>query len=278
MNLFRGCLTGLVLAVALVLSVFASLSPASAQSAPSPVAQSIIVEGATRGDADTIKSYFSGIDQASVNRAIADLSATGMYSKVSAKIVDGKVVVSVVEGGLVINRVAFEGNSKLKSDQLAVEIQSKGHTAFNEATAKSDVEKLKEAYKKIGRDATKITYRLVNLPNGRVDLVFTIDEGDKTGVRDDQLRRQQRDFVLSPAQPDADDDDELPFLVQDQRRLQSRHAGLGRGDDSQILHAIRLRRLPDREHRRRLQAGGSRLRHHDHRRRGSALSRFRRRR
>ena len=29
----------------------------------------------------------------------------------------------------------------------------------------------------------KVTYRLVNLPNGRVDLVFTIDEGDKTGIK-----------------------------------------------------------------------------------------------
>jgi len=28
-----------------------------------------------------------------------------------------------------------------------------------------------------------VTYRLVNLPNGRVDIVFKIDEGDKTGIR-----------------------------------------------------------------------------------------------
>ena len=29
-----------------------------------------------------------------------------------------------------------------------------------------------------------MTKRLVQLPNGRVDLVFTIDEGDKTGIRE----------------------------------------------------------------------------------------------
>ena len=28
-----------------------------------------------------------------------------------------------------------------------------------------------------------MTYRTVELPNGRVDVVFTIDEGDKTGVK-----------------------------------------------------------------------------------------------
>ena len=29
-----------------------------------------------------------------------------------------------------------------------------------------------------------MTKRLVQLPNGRVDLVFTIDEGGKTGIRE----------------------------------------------------------------------------------------------
>lgn len=149
----------------------------------SPVAQNIVVEGATRGDADTIKGYFGGTDQASVNRGVADLNATGMFSKVSAKVVGDKVIVSVVEAGQVINRVAFEGNNKIKGDQLAVEVQSKARSAFNEETAKGDVDRLKGAYKKFGRNDVTITYRLVSLPNGRVDLVFKIDEGDKTGVR-----------------------------------------------------------------------------------------------
>ena len=118
-----------------------------------------------------------------MNRAVDDLSATGMFSKVSAKIVDGKVVVTVVESGQIVNRVAFEGDNKLKSDQLAVEVQSKARAAFDPAIANADVDRIKEAYKKIGYNDTKVTYRLVNLPNGRVDLVFTIVESDKTGVR-----------------------------------------------------------------------------------------------
>ena len=183
MKLLRGCLHGLLLAVALVLGMCAAGSSALAQSSPSPIAGSIVVEGATRGDADTIKNYFTGTDQAAVNRGVSDLSATGIYSKVSAKIADGKVIVSVVEGGLVINRVSFEGNNKIKSDQLMVEVQSKARAAYNEATAKADVDRVKEAYTKMGRNNTTVAYRLVNLPNGRVDLVFKVDEGDKTGVR-----------------------------------------------------------------------------------------------
>ncbi len=179
MKLLRGCLTGLLFAVALVLGAFAT-APAAYAQATNP---NIVVEGATHGDADTIRGYFSGTDQASVNRAVDDLSATGMFSKVNARIVDGKVIVSVVEGAQIINRVAFEGNSKIKSDQLEVEVQSKSRHAFDEAVAKGDVDRILEAYKKFGRNAAKVNYRLVQLPNGRVDLVFKIDEGDKTGVR-----------------------------------------------------------------------------------------------
>ena len=177
----RTALWGLLVAVAVS---FGSLSFAqSAYAQGSPVANKIIVNGASRGDVAEIKSYFTGTDQGSVNRAVSDLSATGMFSKVSARISGDVVVVNVVEGGQILNRVAFEGNSKLKGDQLAVEVQSKGYSAFSKAVADADVQRIKDAYKKIGRDDVTVTYRLVQLPTGRDDLVFKVDEGEKTGVK-----------------------------------------------------------------------------------------------
>jgi outer membrane protein insertion porin family len=93
------------------------------------------------------------------------------------------VIVKVTEGQTVLNRVAFEGNNKVKSDQLAVEVQSKAHTGYNEAVAQADIDRIKEVYRRTGRSDAKVTKRLVTLPDGRVDLVFTIDEGSKTGVK-----------------------------------------------------------------------------------------------
>ncbi len=177
----RAAIWGLMVALVVMLSVLASGQRAYAEL--SPVASKIVVTGASRGDIDAVKGYFSGTDQASVNRAVSDLTATGMFTRVSARIVGDKVVVNVVEGSQIINRVAFEHNSKLKGDQLAVEVQSKGYSAFNKAVADADVARIKDAYKKIGRNEVTVTYRLVNLPNGRIDLVFNVDEGDKTGVR-----------------------------------------------------------------------------------------------
>ena len=183
MDLFFGRLKWLVLTLALVMGLASSMTAAVAQNAPAPGTSNIVVEGATHGDADTIRSYFKGSDQASINRGIDDLTATGMFTKVSAKAIGGKVVVSVVEGNQIINRVAFDGTNKLKTDQLAVEVHSKAHTPFDETTAKGDVDRVKDAYSKIGYSAVKVSYKLVPLPNGRVDLVFMIDEGDKTGIK-----------------------------------------------------------------------------------------------
>ena len=177
----RTAFWGILVALVVALGVLVSGHDAYAQ--VSPVAAKITVNGASRGDVDTIKSYFQGTDQASVNRAVSDLTATGMFTKVSARVVGDQVVVNVVEGAQIVNRVAFEGNSKLKGDQLTLEVQSKGYAAFNREVAEADIQRVKDAYKKIGRNDVTVTYRLVTLPNGRVDLVFKVDEGDKTGIK-----------------------------------------------------------------------------------------------
>ncbi len=177
----RAAIWGLIVALVVTLSVLTTGQKAYAEL--SPVASKIVVTGASRGDVDAIKGYFAGTDQVSVNRAVSDLTATGMFTRVSARIVGDKVVVNVVEGSQIINRVAFEHNSKLKGDQLGVEVQSKNYSAFNKAVADADIARIKDAYKKIGRNDVTVTYRLVNLPNGRIDLVFNVDEGDKTGVK-----------------------------------------------------------------------------------------------
>ncbi len=185
MNLFRGRLNGFLLCVALLFGVLGTINAAVAQNAPvSPVASQIEVEGATRGDADTIRSYFNGVDQASVNRAIDDLTQTGLSTRTSRPRSSATRCSSKSSRkGKIINRVAFDGTSKLKSDQLEVEVHSKAHTAFSEETANGDIDRIKDAYGKIGRNAVKVSYKLVPLSNGRVDLVFMVDEGDKTGIK-----------------------------------------------------------------------------------------------
>jgi outer membrane protein insertion porin family len=44
--------------------------------------------------------------------------------------------------------------------------------------------RIREIYRRTGRGQRQRPARVVDLPNGLVDVVFTIDEGDKTGVRE----------------------------------------------------------------------------------------------
>ena len=176
MNWIRGFFSALVLAVVLGFGGLISAAPA--------VAQQIVVQGNAGVEPSAIKPYFIGTDPAAIQRGVDDLKATGEYSSVSAQVVDGKIVVTLDKGAQIINRVVFEGNRNISKDQLEVEVQSKPHTVYNEATAEADIGRIKEAYKKYGRNAATVTKRLVQLPNGRVDLVFTINEGEKTGIRE----------------------------------------------------------------------------------------------
>jgi outer membrane protein insertion porin family len=145
-------------------------------------AANVLVEGNKRVDSETIAGYFTGSDQASINKGVKELYATGLFSSVKVGHAGGRVVITVVENN-VINRVVFEGNSKVKSETLTAEIQSKSRGPYSQAMVDADVERIKDVYRRSGRAAAAVTARTVELPNGRLDVVFTIDEGEKTGVK-----------------------------------------------------------------------------------------------
>ena len=145
-------------------------------------AQTIVVQGSQRVDAETIRSYFAGTDQARINQGVRDLYATGLFSDVRVRRDGGRLIVQVTENN-VINRVAFEGNSKVKSDILLAEVQTKSRGAYNPATVQADIERIRDVYRRAGRGAASVTSRTVTLPNGRIDVVYTVNEGGKTGVR-----------------------------------------------------------------------------------------------
>ncbi len=148
-------------------------------SAFAALAQELVVQGNSRVDATTIKSYFSGQSAAELEK---ELSATGLFSSVRVSKVGSKLVVKVTENNI-INRVAFEGNKKLVSEVLEGELQLKSRGAFSEAALEADTVRLKEVYERSGRSNAQVSSRVVPLPNGKIDVVFTIVEGDKTGVK-----------------------------------------------------------------------------------------------
>ena len=148
---------------------------------------SIVVQGNQRVEADTIRSYFrpgpSGrLDAFQIDEGVKALYATGLFQDVRPSIQGGRLIITVVENP-VINRIAFEGNKKVKDEQLRSEIQSKERGTLSRPVVQADVARLVEIYRRGGRFDIHIEPKIIELPNNRVDLVFEISEGAKTGVK-----------------------------------------------------------------------------------------------
>ncbi|MBR0705200.1 MULTISPECIES: outer membrane protein assembly factor BamA [Bradyrhizobium] len=157
-------------------------------SALAQTVQSISVEGNRRVEVETIRSYFKPgpggrLDQGAIDDGLKALIETGLFQDVRInRGSGGQIIVSVVENP-VIGRIAFEGNKKIKDEQLTSEVQSKARGTFSRAMVQSDTLRIAEIYRRSGRYDVRVTPEVIEQPNNRVDLIFTIVEGSKTGVK-----------------------------------------------------------------------------------------------
>src|ERR1700733_1758618 len=181
---------GLVVAGLLLAGVLLSLGSGSAaaqQADGGAAATSIVVEGNRRVEAETIRSYFKvapgeRVDAAKVDSALKALYASGLFQDIRISQQGGRLIVTVVEAP-VIDRLAFEGNSKIKDEQLQQEIQSKARGTLSRATVQADVQRIIEVYHRNGRFDVTVVPKIISRPNNRVDLIFEVNEGEKTGIK-----------------------------------------------------------------------------------------------
>jgi outer membrane protein insertion porin family len=186
MRVRGGLLAALIMfAVPVAATLAAALmsSPAAAQ----VTVASIQVEGNRRVELETIRSYFKPgpggrLDQAQIDDGLKALIETGLFQDVKISQTGGHLLVTVIENP-VIGRVAFEGNKKVKDDQLSAEVQSKPRGTLSRPMVQSDAQRIAEIYRRSGRYDVRVVPEIIEQPNNRVDLIFTITEGSKTGVK-----------------------------------------------------------------------------------------------
>jgi outer membrane protein insertion porin family len=189
MKLCRWLVQGLGV-VCLVLGGIVLGGAAVSLTAPPAYAQSvnsIVVQGNQRVEADTIRSYFRAgpggrLDAFQIDEGVKALYTTGLFQDIRPSIQGGRLILTVVENP-VINRIAFEGNKKVKDEQLKSEIQSRERGTLSRPVVQADVARMVDVYRRSGRFDIRIEPKIIELPNNRVDLVFEISEGEKTGVK-----------------------------------------------------------------------------------------------
>ena len=170
----------------------AAATPAPTKGAPhasgvSGVVTHIALQGNERIDPETILSYLpihtgETVDPPKLDQALKALYATDLFSDVKVDLQDdGNLVVQVVENPIV-NQVTFEGNSNIKTDKLEDEIQVRPRGVFTKTKVEEDVSRIIELYRREGRISATVTPKIVQLPQRRVDLIFEIKEGPKSGI------------------------------------------------------------------------------------------------
>ena len=142
---------------------------------------SIDVVGNLRIESSTIRSY-SGISTAQslsaadLNAAYQSIASSGLFEEVEIVPNGARLVIKVKEFPT-INRVAFEGNSRIKDEVLAGLVKSQTRRVFNPTEVEQDRAAIAEAYANSGRLAAKVNPKFIRLSDNRVDLVFEIFEG-----------------------------------------------------------------------------------------------------
>jgi outer membrane protein insertion porin family len=149
--------------------------------------QRIDVVGNRRIDAETVRSYFPALpdgrfDDAARDAGLKALLATGLFDKVTIDGAGDRLVVHLAEARL-LDRVAFEGNKKIKDQDLTTVVQSKARGTLQRAAVQADVGRIMEAYRHAGRNDVGVVPQIIERGNERVDLVFAITEGQKTPIR-----------------------------------------------------------------------------------------------
>src|ERR1700722_10654222 len=180
--------------------------PASSPAAvPGPTIKRIVVQGAQPAEPATVLSYVSiregdPYDEQSADRSFKTLFATGLFADVKFNWDGSTLTIHVVENPL-INQVVFEGNDKVSEKDLTKEVQLKPRTVFTRNKVQADVQRIIELYRRNGKFAATVDPQIIQRPQNRVDLIFSINEGPTTGVArisfignrhfsDSQLREQ----------------------------------------------------------------------------------------
>jgi outer membrane protein insertion porin family len=177
----------------------APAQPAPVAPAPQPeaaVIRSIAVTGNQRLEPETIISYIKlrvgeAYDRERLDEALRDLYATDLFADAQIRDNAGNLSIEVRESP-VVNRIVLEGNKRLKDDKITPEIRLAPRQIFSRAKARADVARIIELYRRQGRFAATVEPKIVQLEQNRVDVVYEISEGPKSGIRQINILGNER--------------------------------------------------------------------------------------
>ena len=151
------------------------------------VIDKIVINGEKRISESLILKYVPKLKNKLINDNILNnitknLYRTGYFSDITIKI-DKTILKITVEEFPIVNEVLFSGNDLLDEEILVAITNIKIRDVFNKININNAIENIQNEYQKIGRYLSVIKVKKINLPEGRVNLVFEIEEGSLLVVK-----------------------------------------------------------------------------------------------
>lgn len=179
--------SALVAACLLTAVIEVTVSDSAAYAQSGSVIREIRVSGTKRISQETIRSYLTfnvgdRYDAYQANESIKALIATGLFENVDISQSNGVVSVQIINENPIVNQVVFEGNREIKDETLAPEVQLRPRSVFTRAKAQSDVQRILDVYRRSGYYGVQVDAKIIELDNGRLNVVFEISEGPETKV------------------------------------------------------------------------------------------------
>jgi len=185
----RNLLRSFILSLALVLFVpmtGLSLGVFGVEAAQAQTVSRIVVLGNSRVDDTTLKSYLTirvgdVATSSKIQTSITSLNSTSLFSSVSVRYSGGTLSVRVSENAIVAS-VLFEGNKRFSDDNLIAMVNLASRGTFTQERLQGDIASIRAAYDGAGYTNVSVTARTEAVQDGRMRVVFVVDEGERAGI------------------------------------------------------------------------------------------------
>ncbi|MBD8555757.1 outer membrane protein assembly factor BamA [Rhizobium sp. CFBP 8762] len=183
---FLNAVSAVALSAGVVATGSTVVTLASATAAQAAVIQRVDVRGATRASSETVRANITIVpgktfSNSDIDESVRRLFSTGYFSDVRITVSGSTLVVSVSENKLV-NQVVFNGNKKIKDEKLSPIVKTQPLGPYSETALQGDIQAIRDAYSAIGRSDVQVTTQVVPIGEGRVNVAFAINEGERTKI------------------------------------------------------------------------------------------------
>ena len=191
----------------LSLCALALIAPASAHA--DDAIKEIRISGTQRIEQEAVLTYLGlktgqTASPYDLDTALKKLYDTGFFSDVDLDHDHGILTVKVTENPS-INKIIFEGNERISTEDLEKEVTLKARSIYTRPKVQNDLKRLLDVYRRNGRYSAEINPQVVKLEQNRVNLIYNIVEGPKayiekiTFIGNDSYQASKLEKIVSSA-------------------------------------------------------------------------------